>query len=91
MRKTTRSGGFLLCLFLNILLNLEGAIPALLLLVLHFVLGWSVWWAVLALGLWILGIALWKHIIGWARNCGNEPSPPQENKNPYSVGNRPKK
>ncbi|MDD6203699.1 MAG: hypothetical protein PUC05_01705 [Firmicutes bacterium] len=85
MRRTKRSGSFLLCLFINMLLNLEGLIPAALLLVMHFWLGWSVWWAVLALGLWIAGLILWMRVIGWAGECGSAPDPPKENKNPYSV------
>ena len=35
MRRTRRSGGFFLCLLLNLLLNWEGVIPAALLFALH--------------------------------------------------------
>lgn len=87
MRKTRRKGSFLLCLLVNMLLNLEGLIPAAILLVLHFWLGLSIWWAVLAVGLWIIGIIIWMKIIGWAGKCGSTPDMPKENKNPYSVGN----
>ncbi|MGN0114104.1 MAG: hypothetical protein ACI396_02130 [Acutalibacteraceae bacterium] len=87
MRRTKRSGSFLLCLLINTLLNLEGLIPAAILLVLHFWLGLSIWWAVLAVGLWIIGIIIWMKIIGWAGKCGSTPDMPKENKNPYSVGN----
>ena len=85
MRRMKRGGNFWLCLLINLLLHLEGTIPALLLLVLHFVLGWSVWWAVGALALWILGMVLWMRLMGWAASAGSEPDPPKENKNPYSV------
>ena len=51
MRKTNRSDSFLLCLLFNMLLNLEGLIPAAVFLALHFILKWSIWWAVLAAGL----------------------------------------
>lgn len=87
MRRTQRDGSFLFCLLINILLNLEGLIPAGILLILHFLLGWSIWWVVFALGLWILGLILWMLVIGWASRCGNTPDLPKENKNPYSVGN----
>ena len=50
MRKTNRSGSFLLCLLFNMLLNLEGLIPASVFLALHFIMKWSIWWAVLAAG-----------------------------------------
>ena len=86
MRRTKRNGSFLLCLLINMLLNLEGMIPAVILFVLHFWLGWSIWWAVLALGLWILGLILWMLVIGWAGKCNSTPDPPKENKNPYSSG-----
>ena len=71
MRRTRRSGGFFLCLLLNVLLNWEGAIPAALLLALHRWRGWPLWWAGLALALWIGGILLWMLVIGWASDCGS--------------------
>ena len=88
MRRTTRSGSFALCLLLNMLLNLKGLIPAAVLLALHFIFKWSVWWAVLAAGLWIVWLILRMLFVGFAAKCGNTPDPPKENKNPYSVGNQ---
>lgn len=87
MRKNQRSGNFLLCLIFNMLINLEGLIPAAVLLALHFILGWSVWWAVLAAALWIVWLILWMSFIGWASRCGSTLDRPKDNKNPYSVGN----
>ena len=89
VRGTGRSGSFLFCLLINMLLNPEWIIPAAILLALHFLPGWSVWWAVLALGAWIIGIILWMCFIGWAGRCGNVPDPPKENRNPYSSGKYP--
>ena len=51
MRRTRRSGGFFLCLLLNLLLNWEGVIPAALLFALHRWRGWPLWGAGLALAL----------------------------------------
>ena len=51
MRRTRRSGGFFLCLLLNLLLNWEGVIPAALLFALHRWRGWPLWWAGLVLAL----------------------------------------
>ena len=101
MRRTRRSGGFFLCLLLNLLLNWEGVIPAALLFALHRWRGWPLWWAGLALALWIgdwpipLGITLvvdrlsalivWMLVIGWASDCGSRRDEPRENKNPYSA------
>lgn len=87
MRMTKRSGGFFFCLILNMLMNTDGLIPAALLLVLHFWKGWSLWWSVGAAGIWLLVIVLRMLLLTWASRCGSEPTPYQENKNPYSVGN----
>lgn len=84
MRRTKRTGGFLLCLLINMLLNLDGTIPAWILLVLHFWLDISILWFWLALGLWILGMVLWMVLLRWAGDC-SKPDPKRENKNPYSV------
>lgn len=86
MRKTKRKGNFLFCLLLNILLNPEGFIPAVIFLVLHFILGWSIWFAVAAMGIWLIWIIVRMCVIGWAVRCSNIPDPPKENKNPYSAG-----
>lgn len=87
MRKANRSGGTLLCLILNILLNLDGIIPALILLALHFWLDISIWWAVAAGAIWLLQIVFWTLFWRFANKCGNTHDLPRENKNPYSVKN----
>ena len=84
MRRTRRSGGFFLCLLLNLLLNWGGVIPAALLFALHRCSGWPLWWAGLALALWIGGLIVWMLVIGWASDCGSRRDEPRENKNPYS-------
>lgn len=83
--RARRCGNFIFSLLVSLVFNLEGLIPAGILLVLHFVLGWSLWWVALAAGIWILIVALRVIVISWAARCGNTPDPPQENKNPYSV------
>lgn len=86
MRKTKRSFGFFLSLLINIFLNPEGFIPAVILVVMHFWKGWSIWWAVLAAGVWILWLTVRMLLLGWVTKCSNTPDPPKENKNPYSSG-----
>lgn len=54
MRNSKRSGSFFPCLFINILMNIEGLLPAVILLILHFWLKISVWWSVGAFIAWIL-------------------------------------
>jgi ABC-type transport system involved in Fe-S cluster assembly fused permease/ATPase subunit len=88
IRRTKRSGSFWLCLLLNMILNLEWTIPAWILLALHFIFDWSIWWFVLALALWVLNILFWMKLMGWAADCSREKDPPKANKNPYSVKGR---
>ena len=85
MRRTKRNGSFFLCLLFNMLLNLDGLLPAAVLFGLHFWLGLSLWWSLLAAGLWLLWLIIWMCVIGWARRCGDTPDRPKENKNPYSA------
>lgn len=87
MRRTKRSGGFLLCLLLNLLINLDGLLPAVLLFALHKLAGWSLWWPCIAAGLWFAAILsrmlLWRFV----SRCSNEKEPERPNKNPYSARN----
>lgn len=87
MRRTRRSGGFWLSLLLNLLLNADGLLPAVLLFALHFWLHISVWWAVAAAALWFTAIVARMIVFRFANRCGNTADPPKENKNPYSAGN----
>ncbi len=87
MRNSKRSGSFLLCFFINMLMNIEGLLPSVVLLVLHFWLKISVWWSVGTFIAWILYLIMWMAFIGWAGKCGSARDLPKENKNPYSVGN----
>ena len=86
MCRTKRSGGFFPYLFINMLMNIEGLLPAVILLVLHFWLKISVWWSVGAFIAWILYLIISMAFIGWAGKCGSVRDLPKENKNPYSVG-----
>lgn len=85
VRKTKIHGGFLLCFLMNLILNLEWSVPAWILLALHFWLKISIWWFAGALGLWIALMLGQTIVIKWV-NSSSEPTEPQENKNPYSVG-----
>lgn len=86
MCRTTRSGGFFPYLFINMLMNIEGLLPTVILLILCFWLKISVWWSVGAFIAWILYLIMWMAFIGWAGKCGSARDLPKENKNPYSVG-----
>lgn len=86
MRRTKFNGNFFMCLLINMMINLEGAIPAVVLLILHFVFDISIWWFVGALGAWIVYLLIWMSIFRWAHTSSTEPQKVIENKNPYSVG-----
>lgn len=85
MKKIKRSGNFLLALLFNMLLDIKWSMPAWVLLILHFTIGLSPVWFFAAFGVWILSIISRMWLIGWARDCGETPDPPKENKNPYST------
>ncbi len=87
MKRIRRSGNFFVSLLINTILNFEQSIPAWILLALHFILGWSIWWFWLAFGIWILGIIIRMKLYSWAFRCGNVPDVYKENKNPYSAKN----
>jgi len=90
MRRLRVDGNFWLALLLNLVFHWEGSIPAWICLLLHFLIGLSIKWFWIALGLWLLGMVLWMMLVGkfysWAAQCGSTPDRPKENKNPYSVG-----
>lgn len=87
MRHTDRAGGFLLTLLINLIINWEGILPALVLLVLHYTLRWPLWAVWAALGVWVLVILIGTLLIVWAAGCSDRTIvPPPTNKNPYSVG-----
>lgn len=81
--KKADSGNFFLAFILNLVLNLEWVIPAVVLIILHFTIGLPIFWFWLAFGLWIGGILIMTLVLGWAGRC-SQPQPPKENKNPYS-------
>ena len=84
MRRTAHSSSFLLCLLINLLLNLEWSIPAWILLALHIWLDISIGWFLGGLAFWALCILAGMWLVGWAASFGNEKVSPKENKNPYS-------
>ncbi len=86
MKRTNHDGGFFVCLLLNLLLNFSWTIPAWILLLLHFWKGWSLWFFVGGLVLWLgLGLLV-TSLMNWASRCST-PTEQRENKNPYSIGN----
>lgn len=86
--KRKRDGGFWLCLLMNLLFDLEWSIPAWLLLILRFVLGWPIWLFVGALAAFFVGVLLKTAFLSWAASVGNIPDAHKENLNPYSLSTK---
>ena len=78
--------GWIRSYVLSLMLNIYGLMPAALLAIAHLVFGISLWYAAGAVGLWLIGVLIRMLIVTWAARCGSAPTPYQENKNPYSVG-----
>ena len=85
MKTLKRTGGFLLCLLLNMLFNLEWTLPSWVVLALCCFFGWHIKWFWISISLWFVGVLFWTLFVGWASRCSS-PTPYRENKNPYSVG-----
>lgn len=85
MRSTKRSGGFIICLLFNCVLNLDGLIPAAILLALHFIFDISYLWSVGAALIWLAVIVVKMLFFRWVNTCSNEIDKPKKNKNPYSA------
>lgn len=78
---------YMITLFINLLFHFKWSIPAWILLILHLVYDWSIYWFLLAFSLWILNTMFWMAFIGWANKCGAIKDE-KENKNPYSKKTR---
>ena len=89
MKKPQISGGFWLSLLLSMLFNLEWTIPAWILLAMHYWRGWPIKWFWIALAAWVVIIWARMSLLSTLSRWSNEKDPVKENKNPYSVGNRP--
>lgn len=71
MKRPGIDGGFFLCVGLNLVLNIGWAIPAVVLFVLHFVVGIPLWVAGLALAIWVLVVFLITLFMQWVASTGN--------------------
>ena len=89
MRKTSRTGPFIMVFLFNILINFRLTIPGWILLVLHFIIPQYIkwWYCLVYFGAFLLYMLIWMLILWgigtWARSA--PPTEPVENKNPYSA------
>ena len=86
MKWVKKDSGFLLSFFINLLFNLEWAIPAVICFVLHFIFGISLWWTLGFIALWVIIVLARTSLLFALNRVGNMPEKQRENKNPYSSG-----
>jgi len=79
-----RNKGFLISIVINMVFNLEGTIPAWVLLGLHFWIDISIMWFLLALFIWLFVIILRTAVLCWVSKQSNALRPRTNNRNPYS-------
>ena len=71
MKRPGVDGGFLLCFGLNLIFNAFWALPGVILLVAHFIIGIPLWPALVAFGLWIAAILGITIFMSWATSTSN--------------------
>ena len=85
MRKSKRDYGFILNVLVNLALNIDGTIPAILLFALHLIFDISIMWSIMAFCLWVLGIVVWMLVFRiMVQASSNITARVNVNKNPYS-------
>lgn len=84
MKKQNEKRGFIFSLLLSMLFNLEWTVPAWIFLALHFLKGFSLWWFIVSIILWVVFIVLRVTVFSSLTRAGSYKDPPKENKNPYS-------
>jgi len=83
-----RLGSFILSLGFSLWRHSVWGVFALLLFLLRFWLTAIPWFLPLAfMGVWLSVALIAIAFLGWATKAGGRPSPPMENKNPYSARN----
>ena len=87
--KRAKGHGFLLSLVLNMVFRWFWPALAVLLLILHFAVGWPLWLIIIPLICWVVHALLITLILGWATR-GATPKPEPKNVNPYSSGKDPR-
>ena len=79
MKRPGVDGDFILCFFLNLLLNGFWVIPAVVLFIAHFVAGIPIWPAWVALGLWIAIVFGITAFMSWATSTSDSSRSRQAN------------
>ena len=77
---------YVISFLLSLLFHWYLCIPAVILLIFHFVFGISIWWAVGAFILYVVGVRVYMHILGRLVHMGNIKQNENRNVNPHSTG-----
>ncbi len=85
MRKADPSKGFLMCFLSNMALHFWWGIAALVLLILHFWLDFSLLFCWAACVIWGVEALILTAIVYWANHSSQTRDPVKPNKNPYSA------
>lgn len=85
MKWVKRDNGFILSFFINLLFNLEWAVPAVICFILHFIFKISLWWTFGFIALWIIVVLARTSLLFALNKVGNMPEKQRANKNPYSA------
>ena len=88
MRRPSRSGGFLFSYLFSLYRHsVWGALALLLFLLRLWIRAIPLFLPLALAGVWLLVALIFVSFLGWAAKTGSAPSPPAENKNPYSARN----
>lgn len=87
MRQGSRADGFFLCFLINFAFRFKWAFLVVILVVLHFALGWPWWLFFIPLGAWILHALIVTIVVFLGNKAGNLEWEHKENVNPYSKKN----
>lgn len=85
-RRKKSDGGFLLSFLINLVLNFEFAVAAIVLLVLHYTVNVPLWTVWIALGLWIVPTLITTILLFVLVGAAGGVKSQNPNKNPYSKG-----
>jgi len=85
MRRSFRERGFLLCFCVSLLWHSGWAVAALALWLLHLWLRIPLFLSLIVLGVWPLSALFYTAVISWSVRSSAIPTPPRENRNPYSA------
>lgn len=74
------SSGCMFSLLINMLINIKGLLPAVVLIVLHFCIDLSIWWSALAVIIWLAVLIVKMLFISFLSKLDSVPTTNNKNK-----------